>query len=87
MKPHGYTLLCSKHYWEEKENNKPKQEIGLTVIDKTHYAGTEMSENHYKHLNTRVSTPDGETLSGEKGLEYMKSQGDTYVPRLKEYYK
>lgn len=87
LKPHGYSLKCRDHYEEEMAERKFTRRPNMMVIDNTKYFGTEMSENHYKELNTRVIDDNGNTLSGREGLKYMESKGNTYASRLNEYYK
>ena len=81
----GHVEFCnsciSKRRVKKQENSR------ITIIDNTKYRGTTMNESHYKHLNTRVLNDQGEALSGSAGLDYMKSKGDAYSSRLKEYYK
>ena len=60
---------------------------GIKIIDKTKVSGLSVSRSHLKHINSRVITHEGETLSGKKGVDYMKTQGNKYANRLKEYYK
>ncbi len=86
MKPLGHSEYCYSCF--EKHQQQKKETISrFKIIDKTKVAGTEMSESHYKDLNSRVIDDDGNSIRGQKGIEYMKSKGDTYASRLKEYYK
>jgi hypothetical protein len=80
----GHNEFCNSCLSKRREAKRPG--IGLMVIDKTKHKGTSMNKSNYKLLNSRVIDDDGNTLHGEKGVEFMKSKGDTYAPRLKEYY-
>jgi hypothetical protein len=86
MRPLGHSEYCSVCYDEYRVRNK-QVVSNFKIIDKTKVGGMEMNENHYKHLNTRCLDDNGNALSGEAGLNYMKSKGDTYSSRLKNYYK
>lgn len=79
MKPHGYTKLCSEHYWQENGKKTVKKPMGITILDK--------ERTSKRQLNSRVVDDSGNTLVGDQGLSYMKSKGNTYSQRLKDYYK
>lgn len=87
MRPHGYSLMCEKHYEEEQAENRKARRPNFGIIDNTKYGGTEMNEAHYKHLNTRCVDDEGNALSGSAGLRFMESKGGAYSQRLKEYYR
>lgn len=86
MRPIGHTEYCQKCF---SFHNKKKVvgSSGPLIVDKTKMAGQSVSTSHFKHMNTRVVDDNGNTLSGKTGIDYMKSKGDTYTSRLKEFYK
>lgn len=59
----------------------------FNVVHKVWSGDKTVSRGYQKHLQTRVIDDDGNTLSGEKGLSFMKKKGDTYAARLKDYYE
>lgn len=81
----GHNEYCEDCKKKQKEVEVEKRTI--TIIDKTKVSGLEMSHSHYKELNSRVIDDNGNSISGTAGLNYMKSKGDTYASRLKDYYK
>ncbi len=86
MRPIGHSEYCNDCFVKhQKEKIATIKSFG--IIDNTRYGGTEMNETHYKDINTRVIDDYGNNLRGEKGLNYMKTKGNTYASRLKDYYK
>lgn len=86
MKPIGHSDYCQSCF-NKHQAEKRTLPTRFMVIDKTKVSGLEMSESHYKDLNSRVVDDNGNSLRGKKGVEFMKSKGNTYASRLKEYYK
>lgn len=86
MRPIGHSEFCEKCFKKNREKTIAAR-AGITIIDKTKVPGLSVSESHYKRMNSRVIDDNGNTLSGDAGVSYMKSKGNMYANRLKEYYK
>lgn len=85
-RPIGHTEYCDKCF--DLHNKKTNvYSSGPRIIDNTKVIGQTVSNSHYKHIHTRVTDDNGNSLSGKAGIDYMKSKGGTYASRLKEYYK
>ena len=62
-----------------------KTSFSTIIKDKSH-SGKNMSTGMARQMFSRCVGADGESLSGEKGLSFMKKHSDQYGSRLKEYY-
>jgi hypothetical protein len=87
MRPIGHSEYCEECFTKHTEESKIARSGGLQIIDRTKIPGLGVTQSHFKDLNTRVINDDGHTLTGKAGLEYMKSKGNTYASRLKDYYR
>jgi uncharacterized protein YbaR (Trm112 family) len=67
--------------------NKFNENSSFNIQFKTSkYGGSNLNVGHYKHMMTRCLDKNGKALSGKKGLDYMKQNGNVYADRLKRYY-
>ena len=80
---HHYCQKCTD-YLASLDFGPPK----ISVIHKVSLAnGETINKGHLKDIQSRVVDDEGKSIKGREGVKYMKSKGDKYAARLKDYYE